>query len=123
MAMLAALGVAGCGGSSSSSPVMPTSPTTGGPTMTISAGSGVSPKEVTVPPGTRVLFVNRDVRSRQMSSDPHPSHEDCPEINQVGFLRPNETKETGNLNTVRTCGFHDHDDPGNAAVHGRIIVR
>ena len=35
-----------------------------------------------------------------------------------GYLR-----ETGNLVTVRTCGFHDHGNPSSTSLQGRIIVR
>ena len=49
-----------------------------------------------------------------MTSDPHPEHTDCLEINNIGFLSPGQTKETGNLNTVRTCGYHDHGNPDDA---------
>ena len=60
-----------------------------------------------------------------MTSDPHPEHNDCPEINTVGLLQPNQSRETGNLVTIRTCGFHDHDDPppGGARWTGRITIR
>ena len=106
------------GGSSPSTPApVPSNPFT----FTITS-SGVSPKELTVPPGTRVLFVNNDSRSHAMSSDPHPDHNDCPAIN--GFaLSPGQSRETGNLNDVRTCGFHDHDNPDNTSLKGRIIIR
>ena len=53
--------------------------------MTVDAGGVLSPKELVVAPGTRVLFVNQSARARQVSSDPHPDHTDCPEINQVGL--------------------------------------
>ena len=82
----------------------------------------VGPKELTVPPGTRVLFVNNHNRRHDMASDPHPDHDDCPPLNR-GVLNPAESRETENLVTVRTCGFHDHDDPGNANLHGSIIIR
>ena len=112
------IGLAACGSSSS-----PTGPPPANPfTFTITAG-GISPKEFTVPPGTRVLFVNNDTKRRNMTSDPHPEHDACPEINSVGLLNVGANRETANLNTVRTCGFHDHDDPSNAAVLGRIIIR
>src|SRR4026209_1272509 len=106
------MGIAGCGGGGGAS--SPTSPSTGGGGSTASAtititASGVSPKSVTVAPGSRVLFVNNDSRSHEMDSDPHPEHTDCPPIDQVGFLAPGQSRETGNLNTVRTCGFHDHN--------------
>ena len=32
-------------------------------------------------------------------------------MNDVGFMTPGQTKLTGNLNTVRTCGYHDHNQP------------
>ena len=57
-----------------------------------------------------------------MDSDPHPEHTDCPEINNIGFISPGQTKETGNLNTVRTCGYHDHGNPDDAlGVYRRLL--
>ena len=91
--------------------------------MTVDSGGVLSPKEMVVPPGSRVVFINRSTRARQVSSDPHPDHTDCPEINQVGYLGPGSTRETGNLNIVRTCGLHDHDDPDNASMRARIVIR
>lgn len=110
---------AACGGGSPSSP----SPDAAA-TITITS-SGVSTTQVTVPAGSRVLFVNNDARPHNMTSDPHPEHDDCPEINTVGLLVPGQSRETGNMNTVRTCGFHDHDDPppGGSRWTGRITVR
>lgn len=108
-----------CGGSGSPAP----SPVPSNPfTFTITSG-GVSPKEFTVPPGTRVLFVNNDNRRHDMTSDPHPEHNDCNELNAVGVLNPGQNRESGNLNTVRTCGFHDHDNPDNGNLTGRVIIR
>jgi plastocyanin len=114
---------ASCGGGNSSTP---TAPSGGGgsssATITITA-AGVSPKSVTVSPGSRVLFVNNDSRSHEMNSDPHPEHTDCPAINQVGFLSPGQSRETGNLNTERTCGFHDHNLNTNTSLQGTIVIR
>lgn len=73
--------------------------------------------------GTRVLFVNSDSRPHNMNSDPHPEHTDCPELNQVGFLTPGQSRETGNLVTARTCGFHDHDNPALTTLQGTITIR
>jgi hypothetical protein len=91
--------------------------------VTISAGAIANPKELIVPPGTRVLFVNNDSRRHDMSSDDHPDHQDCPAINQVGLLTPGQSRETGNLVIVRTCGFHDHEDADNPNLKGRIVTR
>lgn len=91
-------------------------------TITITS-SGVSPKQLTVVQGTRVQFVNNDTRPRTMNSDPHPEHTDCPEINNIGFITPGQLpKETGNLNIIRTCGYHDHDNPDDARFKGQIII-
>ena len=113
----------GCGGGgapSGPSGDVPSSSTTTG--FTISA-SGVSPKQVTVSPGTRVLFTNNDQIAHWMYSDPHPDHTDCPELDNVGDLERGQTKESGNLNIVRTCGFHDHLHPDDARLKGQIIIR
>jgi plastocyanin len=118
LASLLALGA--CGGGDSSPP---TTPPPTNPFQIVITTAGAAPKELTVPPGTRVLFINNDTRRRNMTSDPHPEHDQCPEINSVGFLNTGQGKETANLNTVRTCGFHDHDDPDNNNVKGRIVIR
>jgi plastocyanin len=90
-------------------------------TITITA-SGVSPSSVTVSPGQRVTFVNNDSRPHDMSSDPHPDHTDCPEIT-VGFLSAGQSGTTQNLNRVRTCGFHDHNQPDVANLQGTIRIQ
>lgn len=117
------LAASGCGGNNSPGPTPNPNPGPSNPyTFTITA-AGVNPKELTVPPGTQVLFVNQDSRRHDMGSDPHPDHSDCPEINNVGVLNPGVSRPTANLNTVRTCGFHDHDLPDNASLKGRIVIR
>jgi plastocyanin len=95
---------------------------TTGPTITITA-SGVSPRTVTITPGTQVTFTNNDGRSHFMASDPHPTHEDCTEINSVEPLATGQSRQTGNMNTVRSCGFHDHDNPTNTGLQGSIIIQ
>jgi plastocyanin len=125
LVLMLCLLLASCGGGSSYTPP-PTNPTNPY-TFTLTA-SGVSPKELTVPIGTRVLFVNEDSRRHDMASDPHPDHTDCTEINTVGVLTNGRSRETSNLVTPKTCGFHDHDNPppttqaGNQWT-GRIVVR
>ena len=91
-------------------------------TVTITA-NGASPRNISVAVGSRVLFVNNDSRSHNMTSDPHPDHNDCPDINQVGFLSPGQSRETGNLVTARTCGFHDHDNPSQGLLIGQIVIK
>lgn len=110
-----------CGGGGGPTPT-PT-PTPSNPNTFTITSAGVSPKELTVSPGTQVLFVNSDSRRHDMGSDPHPEHSDCPEINSVGVLQPRQSRATANLTVVRTCGFHDHDLPSNESLKGRIIIR
>jgi plastocyanin len=95
---------------------------TGTTTFTITA-SGITPRSITVPPGTRVTFVNNDAVPHEMNSDPHPNHGECPAIDQVGFLASGQSKQTGNLNDVRTCGFHDHNRPDSTSLQGTIVIR
>jgi plastocyanin len=97
----------------------------GNPTTTITITStGVNPKNLTVARGTQVSFVNSSSVSHEMASDPHPTHGSCPEIeNGVGFISPNQTKQTGNLNTVRTCSYHDHNRDTDTSLQGTITVQ
>ena len=69
------------------------------------------------------MFINNDTRAHDMYSNPHPEHTDCIEINQVGHLDPGQQRETGNLNTIRSCGFHDHMQDQNRALQGTIVIR
>jgi plastocyanin len=84
--------------------------------------SGVSPKELLVPAGSRVTFVNNDSRAHDIESDPHPVHSDCRATNAVGFIRPGESKQTGVFEAERTCGYHDHLQDTNRALQGTIVV-
>lgn len=117
-----ALGSA-CGGNDAApSPNPGGGGSTTGTTITITA-SGVSPKTLTVARGTQVTFVNNDSVPHEMNSDPHPTHTDCSEINSVGFLSASQSKTTANLNTARTCGYHDHQRDTVVSLQGTIIVQ
>lgn len=119
-----ALGTA-CGGNDAAP-----SPSTGGggggggstPTVTITS-SGVSPKAIEVNRGAQVTFTNNDSVPHDMNSDPHPVHTDCPEINSVGLLNPGQSKMTANLNTARTCGYHDHNRNTDTSLQGTIVIQ
>ena len=116
--------IGACGGSSgsTSSPTAPTGPTTATTTITIS-NNAVSPQNITITRGSQVTFVNNDSRPHEMASNPHPEHTDCPEINQVGFVNPGQSRQTGNMNTVRTCGFHDHNQDQVRSLQGTITIQ
>ncbi len=91
-------------------------------TITITA-AGANPRNVVINVGERVRFINNDNRNHNMTSDPHPDHNDCPDVNQVGILTPGQSRETANLVFARVCGFHDHDLPDSTALKGTITIR
>ena len=116
------LAASACGSSSSPS----TAPTLGTAVQTTTitiTSAGVSPNNIEVAVGARVLFINNDSRSHNITSNPHPEHTDCPPINSVGFLQAGQQLTTGNLTTARTCGYHDHDDASNAKFQGQITIK
>jgi plastocyanin len=100
----------------------PSEPPAGGTTITITS-TGASPRNLTVPPGTQITFVNNDTVAHEMFSDPHPEHTDCPEFDSVGHLAPGVTRQTKNLTTIRVCGFHDHINPFVTSLTGSIRIQ
>jgi plastocyanin len=128
VAIVALAGLIACGGDSNGGGGSPTTPSGTGPgpsgaTVTIGANGAVSPAQVTVSTGQSVTFVNNDTRSHEIASDPHPSHTACPSVNAVGALGAGVTRLTQSFPSTGTCGFHDHNDPDNAALKGTITIR
>jgi plastocyanin len=128
-AIVAAVTAAACGGGSDT-PTTPTAPTnpggSGNPTtatITIGSDGRVSPSSVTIAPGGRVTMINNHNVAHDMASDRHPDHTECPELNQWGFLQPGQQRTSGNLNTARTCGFHDHNRDTDTGLQGRVIIQ
>ena len=119
-----------CGGSSGSSGTSSTTSPTGTcttsattTTIVIQAGGAVCPAAITVSRGAQVTFVNQDTRGHDMFSDPHPEHNDCPEVNSVGHLEPGQSRQTSNMVIARKCGFHDHELPDNRNLQGSITIQ
>ena len=116
------LGGIGCDGDNPlipSTTPMPSEPVARIVTIT---SAGVTPSSITVSQGDRVLFVNNDTVAHEMSSDLHPTHELWSAMNQVGFLLPGESRETGNLNEVEVITYHDHLDAQNPGLFGSLVV-
>ena len=128
-AIVVAAVAAACGGGSPSSPTPPPGGGGGGggntqtATITIGADGRVSPASVTIAPGGRVTMINNHNQAHDMNSDPHPEHTQCVELNQWGFLQPGQQRTSGNLNTARTCGFHDHNRDTDTGLQGRVIIQ
>ncbi len=117
--------VAACGSDSSSSSTSPSArarPARARTTFVI-MNNTVCPTSITVSRGTQVTFSNQDIVIHEIDSDPHPEHTDCPELNQVDFLNPGQSRQSGNLNIARTCGFHDHQNPDRASMKGTIRIQ
>ena len=130
IAVGALMGMVACGGGGGNGgPTGPGNPGTGGgspgpsgATITIANGR-VTPSEVSITVGQSVSFVNNDGQPRNVSSDPHPDHNECPQINAISTISNNQTELTNAFPTARSCGFHNHDDPDNQNFKGRIIIR
>jgi plastocyanin len=127
-AIAATLALAVACGSSSSSTTSPTTPTgsctpSSSPNTFVIQNNQVCPQTMTVTRGTQVTILNSDTRTHEMDSDPHPEHTDCPELNQIDFLNPGQSRLSGNLNIARKCGFHDHNNPDTAALKGTITIQ
>ena len=122
MALMGCVAIAGGAGACKGSSSTPSTPPTVTNIITITA-NGVSPKNIVILAGSQVTFTNDDTRTHDMQSDPHPEHNDCPELAQVGFLRPGESRQSGNLNTIRTCGYHDNSHEEDARLRGTITIQ
>ena len=115
----------GGGGGGGSAPIVQSTGSVGtvGATITIGTNASVSPSQVTVAVGQSVTFINNDTRPHQMESDPHPAHTNCPSIANVGFLQPGAQRTTFGFAGTGTCGYHDHGDPSNNGLLGRIVIQ
>ena len=117
--------MATCGGSSSPS----TSPGGGGctpssaPATLVIQNNTICPSAITVTRGTQITIFNSDSREHEMTSDPHPEHTDCPEINQIGFLTSGQSRQSGNLNIARKCGLHDHRAAETASLKATVTIQ
>ena len=109
--------IAACGSSS------PTSPSTapGVATFTITA-AGVTPKELRIQVGNRVMFVNNDTVNRQINSNPFPAHNGCPPLNEVDLITPGQSKMSGVFSFEGACGFHEHLTEGAQQFLGTVLV-
>src|SRR5262245_32420409 len=112
----------GCGDDYSNVPATTGPGTTSNIALEVAINSsGVSLPTNVVDVGSQIRFTNNDTVQHQISSNPHPNHTDCPELNNP-MLAPGQTF-VATMTVVRTCGFHDHLDPFNPLWQGTIEVR
>ncbi len=126
LAGVASIGIAAalsCGGTATSAPSSGACTPSSSPATFVIMNKTVCPQTLTISRGTQVTISNQDTVVHEMDSDPHPEHTDCPELNSIDFLNPGQSRQSQNLNTARTCGFHDHLDPNNAAMKGSILIQ
>jgi hypothetical protein len=69
--------------------------------------NGFAVDNATVPAGSTILVVNQSQDVLDLTSNPHPTHEDQPELS-VGIVDPGESRALV-LTTPGTWGFHNHE--------------
>lgn len=72
--------------------------------------TGFSPANITIAPGTKVIFSNLDEAKHWPASDSHPSHKLCPGFDSLKALGKNQTYEF-TFAKAQVCPFHDHLNP------------
>jgi hypothetical protein len=122
MTFAIACGSSGAASNGSTSPSGACTPSASPATLVIQNNT-ICPAALTVSRGTQITIVNSDSRAHEMNSDPHPEHIDCPELNQIGHLEPNQSRQSGNLNIARRCGLHDHTAPDTASLKATITIQ
>jgi hypothetical protein len=114
-----------CGGDDSDTSTAPSGSCTpsGNPATLVIQNNAICPQTITITRGGQLTIINQDSSTHDMSSDPHPAHTDCPELNQIGTLNAGQQRMSGNLNTARPCGIHDHINPDRASLKATITIQ
>ena len=55
-----------------------------------------------------------------MRSDPHPTHTQCRDINQLGAIAPDQSKEASLFGCGLPVSYHDDTRPDDQRFWGRI---
>ena len=84
--------------------------------VTIDA-TGMDPQTLHILGGSVVAFVNHDVRTHEVRSDPHPAHTECALMN-LDPVPPGGMVQTRPIAVGQGCGFHDEVDPTNPHFQG-----
>ena len=92
------------------------------PSMLTITDAGVNPTEIRLSTGQRVQIVNNSSQAREIQSDEHLFHTDCPPLNLPGMLAPGASGMTGVFDRAGTCRFHDHQNPTVSAFQGQVVI-
>jgi len=84
--------------------------------------AGPVPAQLVITAGDGVQFINDSDTAFWVASDPHPTHDQCPGFDARRALGRGE-KYGLTFPTARTCSYHNHLDPLNAAFRGTVTVR
>lgn len=96
-----------------SQPSSSSNTTDGGGSNTVASATitytdnGFSPSTLTVKPGSTIRVVNQSSGPLQLSSDPHPTHTDNPELNMDEIAPGKDGMLT--VNKVGNWGYHNHE--------------
>jgi hypothetical protein len=101
-----------------SSAMSPSQP--GSATIVISA-DGMTPKEVSINRGNRVIVENRDSHPHRPMSGPHPEHTSCPALN-FDSIPPGAKVQSPVLDDALDCRLHDEMNVGDASFSARVLV-
>jgi hypothetical protein len=93
------------------------------------SGDGVRPPAYAGRP-LQVQFFNDDSENHRMLSDPHPQHDGCPEMMDLGVMEPQRSvflkfstdRRQGNI-ALPVCRYHDETRPEDPRFWGSIMIR
>jgi hypothetical protein len=117
---------AGCGSSFTSStpapsllePDQPRSPT---PAVSVNP-SGVDPVVLHRDYPVTVTFTNNDKIPHTLESAPELGWDDCPEMHNLGAVKPGKQLAVAFSEKDAVCAYHDAAQPGNVAFQGYVAI-
>jgi hypothetical protein len=120
------VGIAACGSSFTSStvdpglldPEQPRSPT---PFVSITS-SGLEPIVLHRDYPVTVTFTNNDKVAHKLQSAPDLGWDDCPEMRNLGTLKPGQQLVVAFTEKDAVCAYHEASQPGNVALQGYVVI-
>lgn len=88
--------------------------------MTLSS-TGANPTSFVLAAGSTLEILNTDAAAHEMSSDPHPSHTNCPQLNG-GSVAPGGSVILQVGETAMSCGMHDQLNPQDTRFRATVQI-